>query len=94
MIQSRRAFIRSCGILLAAAIATPAMGTSVAAGAAELGRAINSRIVLQETMDFLMEAHIDGVRRRLYRRFVVDTDPVYWQDLLEPTQHEEELKDG
>lgn len=34
MRQNRRAFIRNCGILLAAAIATPAMGTSIFASAA------------------------------------------------------------
>lgn len=44
MIQSRRAFIRNCGILLAAAIATPAMGTSIAAGAMEVGSAVNAAL--------------------------------------------------
>lgn len=50
MRQSRRAFIRNCGILLAAAIATPAMGTSISAGAMQVGPAVNLALLRKEAL--------------------------------------------
>lgn len=60
--QSRRAFIRNCGILLAAAIATPAMGTSIAAGAMRLGPAVNLAMMRKAAL----EQHMNDMERALF----------------------------
>lgn len=89
MIQSRRAFIKSCGILLAAAVAAPAFGTSMSSGAMQLGPAVNATLWRKQI--HLIVPSGDAPFAKLVSGIVQEDGTNWWET---PIGTGKELKDG